>query len=201
MTTPPSIENGKVPPRRLSNLARRSREYLTADEVSALMKTARERNRYGHRDATMILLAYRHGLRVSELCGLRWDQLDLDQCLLFVSRRKNGVPSTHPLRGEELRALRRLRRETPASPYLFLSERKSPLTPAAFRKMLATVGQAAGLHFPVHPHMLRHGCGFALANAGHDTRSVQHYLGHKNIANTVIYTNLAADRFKDFWKD
>ena len=99
----------------------------------------------------MILLCYRHGLRVSELVALRWDQVDLKQGLLHVHRVKKGTPSVHPLRGTELRALRRLERESPISPYLFISERNSPVSSAGFRKMLSRTGEAANLPFPVHP--------------------------------------------------
>ena len=114
---------------------------------------------------------------------------------------KNGVPSVHPLRGSELRALRKLARDYPDSPYLFVTERKGPMTTSAVRKVLARAGQAAKVGLPIHPHMLRHSTGYKLANDGHDTRAIQHYLGHKNIQHTVRYTELAADRFKDFWKD
>ena len=149
----------------------------------------------------MILLAYRHGLRVSELAALRWDQIDLSQSLLYVSRAKNGTPlSTHPVRGPEIRALRRLQREYESS-YVFVTERRGPLTTSTVRKIIARAGELAGLGFPVHPHMLRHACGFKLANDGHDTRAIQHYLGHKNIQHTVRYTELASDRFNGFWKD
>jgi integrase len=159
-------------------------------------------NRYGHRDATMILLAFRHGLRASELCTLRWDQIDLSHGRLHVSRRKNGVDSVHPLTGAELRALRRLQREQgqPAR-YVFLSERGAPMSPPGFRRMITRLGKAAQMPFSVHPHMLRHACGFKLANQGVDTRSLQHYLGHKNIQHTVRYSELSPDRFRDFWKD
>ena len=146
-------------------------------------------------------MAYRHGLRVSELVSLRWDQVDLKQGLLHVSRRKNGTPSTHPLRGPEIRALRRLQRDYPETQYVFVSERKGPMTASNVRKMLARAGQEGKLPFPVHPHMLRHACGFKLANDGHDTRSVQHYLGHRNIQHTVRYTELASSRFNGFWED
>jgi type 1 fimbriae regulatory protein FimB/type 1 fimbriae regulatory protein FimE len=114
---------------------------------------------------------------------------------------KRGVPSTHPLRSTELRALRRLEREVPSSPYVFLSERHAPVSPAGFRKMLARTGEGSSLPFPVHPHMLRHACGYKLANDGQDTRAIQLYLGHRNIQHTVKYTELSADRFKGFWKD
>ena len=190
-----------VPPRRVTNPERRSREYLTAAEVEALMEGARQIGRHGHRDMTLILLAYRHGLRVAELVALRWEQVDLKQGLLHVNRLKRGTPGTHPLRGPELRALRQLQRDYPETPYVFVSERKAPLTTGAVRKIVARAGELAGLGFPVHPHMLRHATGFYLANQGQDTRAIQDYLGHKNIQHTVRYTQLAPDRFKDFWKD
>jgi integrase len=149
----------------------------------------------------MILLAYRHCLRVSELINLRWDQLDLDQGLLHVRRVKNGVPSTHPLTGTEIRALRKLKRLAGESAYVFLSERKGPLTDSSVRKMMAQAGERAALGFPVHPHQLRHGCGYKLANDKQDTRAIQLFLGHRNIQHTVKYTELAAERFQDFWRD
>jgi type 1 fimbriae regulatory protein FimB/type 1 fimbriae regulatory protein FimE len=189
------------PPLKQPNSERRSREYLTPAEIDRLMAAARHLGRHGHRDATMILVAYRHGLRVSELVGLRREQVDLRQGLLHVRRRKNGLPSTHPLRGPELRALRKLLRDDPDTPYVFVSERKAPMTAAAFGKVVARAGDAARLGMPIHPHMLRHSTGFKLANDGHDTRAIQHYLGHKNIQHTVLYTRLAADRFNDFWRD
>jgi type 1 fimbriae regulatory protein FimB/type 1 fimbriae regulatory protein FimE len=157
--------------------------------------------RHRHRDRTLILTAYRHGLRVSELIALRWDQVDLKQGHLHVQRLKNGTASTHPIRGPEIRALRRLKRDYPKSPYLFVTERGGPLTASTVRKIVARAGEKAGLSFPVHPHMLRHATGFYLANQGHDTRAIQHYLGHRQIAHTTRYTELAADRFNDFWSD
>lgn len=199
--TGPSSVHRNLPPKRISNLAVRSREYLTPDEVEGLIKAAKSIGRHGHRDATIILLAYRHGFRVSELIALRWDQIDLKQGLLHVNRLKNGTPSNHPIRGPEIRALRRLQREYPETPYVFVTERKGPLTPSTVRKIVARAGREAKLPFPAHPHMLRHACGYKLANDGHDTRAIQHYLGHKNITHTVRYTELAADRFNDFWRD
>jgi type 1 fimbriae regulatory protein FimB/type 1 fimbriae regulatory protein FimE len=196
----PTIENRKVPVRR-ANAVYRSREYLQEQEVTALVQAAGQVGRHGARDATLILLAYRHGLRVSELVSLRWEQVDLQHGLLHVTRRKHGLPSVHPLRGPELRALRRLQRDYPSSAYLFLSERKAPLTTDAVRKIVGRAGRQAGLPFPVHPHMLRHATGYKLANAGQDTRAIQHYLGHRNIQHTTRYTELAPDRFKDFWQD
>jgi integrase len=192
--------SGKLP-RKPHNQAVRSREYLTEAEVEKLMKAARNTGRHGHRDATLILMAYRHALRVSELVALRWEQIDLSRGLLHVVRRKHGVDCSHPLRGPELRALRQLQRDYPETPYVFVTERKGPLTPSTVRKLVARAGENAGIAFPVHPHMLRHGCGFKLANDGHDTRAIQHYMGHRNIQHTVRYTELAADRFNNFWKD
>lgn len=197
----PNAENGKDPPRRQPNRAVRSREYLTPDEVDRLTAAAAAPGRHGTRDQTLLLVMYRHGLRVSEAVSLRWDQVELKGGLLHVTRVKNGVPSTHPLRGPELRRLRQLRRDYPTGPYLFQSERGGPMTPSNVRKLVSRAGRLAGFEFPAHPHMLRHACGFKLANDGHDTRALQHYLGHKNIAHTVRYTELTPDRFKSFWKD
>ena len=191
----------RTTPTRPKNKDGRSREHLTPAEVEKLMAAAAS-GRYGHRDASLILIAYRHGLRVSELVSLRWDQVDLKSGLLHVSRLKNGTPSTHPLRGPELRALRRLQKahDGPGA-YVFVSERGGPMTASNVQKMLCRAGEVAKLGFPVHPHMLRHATGYKLANDGHDTRSIQHYLGHRNIQHTVRYTELAPTRFKDFWKD
>ena len=119
---------------------------------------------------------------------MRWEQIDLKAGLVHVARLKNGLPSTHPIRGPELRALRELRRDYPESPYLFVTERGGPMTPATARKLIARAGELAKLPFPIHPHMLRHSAGYKLANDGHDTRSIQQYLGHRNITHTVRYT-------------
>jgi integrase len=191
----PSTEKRTVG--RRPNAELRTREHLTSAEVDKLIEAAKG-NRQGHRDATMILLAYRHGLRASEVCDLRWDQVDFNQAILHVRRVKAGTPSTHPLTGAELRALRRLQREV-ASPFVFVSERGSPFTVSGFRRMIERA--ASGLEIKVHPHMLRHACGFKLANDGVDTRALQAYLGHRNIQHTVRYTELAPDRFKGFWRD
>ena len=196
-----TVEKPRQPPKRLPNAATRAREYLTDAEVQKLMKAA-GRNRYGHRDATMVLLAYRHGLRPVELVTLRWDAIDFAHGQIHVGRAKNGSPSVHPLSGVELRALRRLKREQdPPSPFVFTSERGSPFATAGWRKMVARLGVAAKLGFATHPHMLRHACGFQLANQGTDTRTLQAYLGHRNIQHTVRYTELSPTRFKNLWRD
>lgn len=197
----PKWESSVKPPRRVPNAERRSREFLTEAEVEKLMEGATKVGRHGHRDATMILISFRHALRVSELCSLKWDQIDLPQGQLHVRRLKNGNPSTHPLQGPTIRALRRLQREYPGSPYVFTTERKGPVTAATVRKMVARAGVVAGIPFPVHPHMLRHAAGFKLANDGQDTRAIQCYLGHRNITHTVRYTELSPERFKNFFQD
>ena len=186
---------------RASELVDLSREYLTEAEIEKLMKVARD-NRYGHRDASMILVAFRHGFRASELVDLRWDQIDFDTATTAVRRAKRGTPATHPIRGDKSRALRKLQRDQePKSPFVFTSERGASFTTAGFARMVERAGEAAGFKFKAHPHMLRHACGFALANKGHDTRALQAYLGHRNIQHTVRYTELAPDRFRDFWRD
>jgi integrase len=196
----PTTVNGTVPPRRRPNAELRTREYLTPEEVATLIEAARH-NRYGYRDSTMILVAYRHGLRAAELVDLRWSQVDLDNARLHVRRVKNGVPSVHPLKGDEMRALRKLKRDADNAEYVFVSERGSPFSTAGYAKLIARAGIVAGFKFGVHPHMLRHACGYKLANDGHDTRSLQAYIGHRNIQHTTRYTEMSATRFKDFWRD
>ena len=199
---PSRTVTGRVaPPIPTPYASRRSREHLVDAEVERLIVAAGKLGRHGQRDATMLLLAYRHGLRVGELVALQWSQVDLDQAVLHVRRLKQGTPATHPLTGRELRALRRLRRDYPDGPHLFVSERGGPMTDSAIRKLVARAGEAAGIEMPVHPHMLRHACGYTLANRGTDTRAIQAYLGHRNIQHTVRYTELAADRFNGFWED
>jgi len=200
-TRAPTLVNGNVPPKRVANLDRRPREHLSPHEVDSLIESARKVGRHKHRDGTMILVAYRHGLRVSELIALRWSQIDLKLGILHVTRIKNGTPATHPLRGPEIRALRRLRREYPDSSYLFTTERKGPITAATVRKIILRAGEKAGLEFPCHPHQLRHSCGFYLASQGVDTRAIQQYLGHRAISNTTQYTALSPNRFDGFWSD
>ena len=196
-----SSKKAPVPPRRIHNKTLRDREHLTPHEVESVMEAAKKQGRYGYRDSTMILLSYRHGLRISELLALQWSQIDLRQGHLHVKRRKNGISTTHPLFGPEIRALRKLQRDYPETQYVFVTERKGPMTDSTFRKIVTRAGKEAGLPFSIHPHMFRHSTGFKLANEGKDTRSIQHYLGHRNIQHTVRYTEIVPDRFKDFWND
>jgi type 1 fimbriae regulatory protein FimE len=191
----------KMPPKKPTNAERRSRKYLTSHEIDQVIVAARKVGRHSSRDSTLVLLMYRHGLRVAEAVSLRWDAVNLQAGLLHVHRLKNGQAAVHPLRGPELRALRQLRRHYPDTPYLFVSERGGPLTARAVRHIVLRAGEVAGLTFPIHPHMLRHACGFYLANKGMDTRAIQQYLGHRNIQHTVRYTALTPHRFIDFWDD
>jgi type 1 fimbriae regulatory protein FimE len=187
-------------PQRKKNKDLRVREWLTDREIFRLISGAKCVGRHPHRDSTLILTGYRHGFRVSELIDLRWDQVDFEAGLLYVKRLKKGSPSMQPIRGNELRALRKLKRDYPPSPYVFASERGGPLTPSTVQWIFKRAGKMAGFPFQVHPHMLRHACGFKLANDRQDTRAIQSYLGHRNIQHTVRYTELTPERFKDFWK-
>ena len=201
LVAPATEKRTVATPLRRPNAELRTREYLTDAEVARLMDAAKV-NRWGQRDATMILMAYRHGFRAAELVDLRWDQLDFGRATLAVRRVKRGSPSTHPIQGDELRALRKLQREQePKSPFVFTSERGSPFTTEGFARMIERAGKVAKLAFKAHPHMLRHACGYALANRGHDTWALQAYLGHRNIQHTVRYTELSPMRFKNFWRE
>jgi site-specific recombinase XerC len=130
-----------------------------------------------------------------------WSQVEFGRsACLHVRRVKSGKPSIHPLRGDEVRALRELRRHFPDSAFVFATERGGPFTTDAVNRLIKRIGERAGSDFPVHAHMLRHGCGYALANAGHDTRAIQDWLGHRSIQHTVRYTELSPARFKEFWR-
>jgi integrase len=188
------------PIRTTNNKDVRVREYLTSDEIDQLIAALRKKSRNPNRDACLVTMMFRHGLRVGEAVHLKWDQVDFKDSTLRVNRLKGSKDSVHPIPGAELRLLRKLEREK-NSRYIFLSERKSPLTTQAVYRMLRNVEQDLKWDFPIHPHMLRHSCGYYLANQGHDTRAIQMYMGHSSINNTVLYTQLTGDQFKNFWKD
>ena len=180
----------------------RPKNFLTEAEVENFLKAGRK-GRHNVRNFAMLLLAFRHGLRVSELINMRMADVDLDTGRLFVRRLKGSLSTSQPLEGDEIRALRAWLRErinAPCcnSPLVFLSER-GPMTRQAFNYICAEVGKRAGLNIKVHPHMLRHSCGYALANKACDTRLIQDYLGHRNITHTQIYTRTAAVRFEGLW--
>jgi type 1 fimbriae regulatory protein FimB/type 1 fimbriae regulatory protein FimE len=197
-TSPTSNIMRKVTGRAKNNEVR-SREHLTQDEVELLMKTAGSTGRHTHRDRTLILTMFRHGLRVSEAVDLKWDQIDFKAGSIHINRLKNGKSATHYLEGDELRALRRLRREYPNGPFIFVTERSGPLTRSTVNKLVERAGREAEIEFPVHPHMLRHACGYYLANKGIDTRTIQDYLGHVSITHTVRYTELSPHKFRGLW--
>lgn len=199
-----SPEYGTVPPKRQKNSASRKREYLEEREVEQLIKAA-SKGRHGLRDSTAILVCFRHGLRVGELCALTWDDvtgLDTYRATLNVRRLKGSVSGAHPLEPDEASALRKLRKARPDDLYVFTNERRGPMTPAGFRKLLSRLGEPAGLgRLKPHPHMLRHSTGYALANReGVTTRDVAEVLGHANMANTQRYAALNAARFRGLWR-
>jgi len=196
----PCNENRQVAPGRVPNADMRSREYLTPAEIEKLIKAAKE-GRWGLRDACLIIVAYRHGLRAVEAANLEWSQVEFGRSAsLHVRRAKKGKPAVHPIRGDELRMLTALRREYPDSVYVFTTERGTPFTTDAINRLVKMIGQRARLSLPVHFHMLRHSCGYKLANDGIDTRAIQDWLGHVSIAHTARYTALSQARFKDFWR-
>ncbi|HEY9609638.1 tyrosine-type recombinase/integrase [Allocoleopsis sp.] len=209
--TPLATQQSKVgkisnPPRPSPNSRKyasvRVREYLLPIEVESMRDALKKAGgRHAHRDSTLILLMYRHGLRVAEAVALRWEQIDWSSGNLHVKRVKQGTPSTQPLYGEELRSLRKLQRDYPASPYVFQSARHGPLAKDTVSGIIERAGELALLPFPVHAHMLRHACGYALAARGTDTRTIQGYLGHNNIQHTVHYTELAPERFRGLWDE
>jgi type 1 fimbriae regulatory protein FimB/type 1 fimbriae regulatory protein FimE len=166
--------------------------------VEKLLKVAKT-GRHGQRDHLMVLMAFRHGLRVSELCDLKWSDIDFKAGTLHVRRLKGSKDSTHYLEGDESRPLRALHK-TSQTPFVFESERGGPISAAGFRKQLRRWGEKAKLAFPIHPHMLRHATGYALANRGMDTRSLQAYLGHASITHTVRYTEMSPTRFRGIWR-
>ena len=176
----------------------RRRDFLGEAEVTALLDGAKA-GRHGARDHLLLLTMYRHGLRVSEAVGLRRDEVDLDRARLWVRRLKNGLSVEQPIAGDELRALRRyLATRKDTLPRLFLSERGQPLTRQSVNYLITAAAIRAGVA-PVHPHMLRHSCGFALADKGHDLRLIQDYLGHRDPKHTVHYTRIAGSRFEGIW--
>jgi type 1 fimbriae regulatory protein FimB/type 1 fimbriae regulatory protein FimE len=188
---------------RKKNSAYRVHEHLTEEQMAKLL-AALKRKRHGHRDWLIGLLIYRHGLRVSEACDLRWDDLDLPKRTIMVRRLKGSDDSTHYLERDEVNGLKLLQRQQEAEgvrcAYVFVNERGQPFGRMGIGRMIERAGEAAGLAFPIHVHMLRHSTGYALAGRGMDTRRLQHFLGHASITNTVRYTAMSPEPFKDIWR-
>ena len=180
-----------------------AKNFLTSSEMKKFLAAARK-SRHGVRNFCLILTAYRHGLRVSELVDIRLKDLDLETGRLFVRRLKGSLSTHQPIEGDELRAIRAWLRErenypNASSNYLFLSER-GPMTRQSINYLVEKTGIRAKLNFKINPHMLRHSTGYYLANKGCDTRLIQDYLGHRNITHTVRYTRTAAHRFEGLWR-
>lgn len=179
------------------------RKHLVSAEVDKLI-AATKGTRNEARDRCFLLLMFRHGLRVSEACGLVLSQVDTESRVLHVARLKKGLSTTHPLRADELRAIKawladrgKMKPDTDA---FFVSERRGSLSRKTAYVFIRNYGEVAGLPLPAHPHMLRHACGFALADQGADTRLIQDYLGHRNIQHTVMYTAANPARFEKLWR-
>jgi integrase len=189
----PTVRGGRA-----KNADYRQREYLTEAEIDRLLATA-SNSRNPVRDRLLILMAFRHALRVSELVDLRWQQIALDSATVHIRRAKNGTPGIHGLQGDELRLLRQLRREHPHADFVFVSERRAPLSIDGAQRLIERLGEHAELPFKIHAHMLRHAAGYALAARGIDTRTLQAFMGHRSIANTVIYTAIANKRIRTIW--
>ncbi len=173
-------------------------EYITEAEFEQMIKSARS-GRHAERNVALLRLSFEHGLRASEVAQARLTQVKINEARFMVKRLKGSLSTEHPLSGEAVRALRAyLRTREDKLPWVFVTERGEPFTRQGLHYLIGSIAKRAGLHH-VHPHMLRHGCGFALANRGRDTRLIQDYLGHKDIKNTVLYTRTAARRFEGLW--
>ena len=179
------------------------RKHLVAAEVEKLI-AATKGSRNAARDRCLLLLMFRHGLRVSEACGLQLSQVDIESRVLHMERLKKGLSTTHPLRPDEIRAIKtwlvERKRLNPKEDAFFVSERRTPLNRKTAWVAIRDYGEKANLAVPAHPHMLRHACGFALADQGADTRLIQDYLGHRNIQHTVVYTATNPARFEKLWR-
>lgn len=176
------------------------RDHLTASEVKLLIEAVKNKGGwYSIRNSILILMLYRHGLRRREAACLRWSDVDLSEGTIYIRRIKGSRSGRHPLQGDEMRGLKKLKRDYEPSPFVFTGNRHTPLSERTISHIVHQAGLLAGFDFPVHAHLLRHACGYYLANKGVDTRTIQDYLGHANIQNTVRYTQLSAARFEGLW--
>lgn len=190
----PSLQ-ARHQPKREKNEAYRSREYLEADEVYTLIEAAGKRGRHKERDRCLLLLMFRHGLRAQEAANLKWDAVMLKSKVLCVNRLKGSKSGNHPLQPDELEAVIAVKNLYPESIFVFAGERGKQLSVDAIEKIVTRAATSVGIQIKVHPHMLRHSCGFFMANKGTPTRDIQDWLGHASIHNTVIYTAQNSKRF------
>ena len=178
------------------------RDYLFPSEIEKLLKQAKKTSRHNIRNQLIILIGYRHGLRASEIADLKFSDIELEEAKLNCRRLKGSHHNIHPLMGDEIRLIKRWLKihPTPNGEYIFPSERKTRITRQSIWRIIKTLGKDAKLSVPMTTHMLKHSCGYYLADKGYDTRLIQDYLGHKNIQNTVRYTSTNANRFKGLWR-
>ena len=194
----PRRQNVKSEDARLTDGHERARNFLNDGEVDALLEAAKK-GRHGVRDFLILLMMYRHGLRVSEAVRMRRQDPNLKRARVWIRRLKNGLSVEHPIAGDELRAIKRyLHARHDALPWLFVSERGQPMTRQSVNYLIGAAARRARLG-ALHPHMLRHSCGFYLANQGYDLRLIQDYLGHRDPKHTVHYTRVAGIRFEGMW--
>ena len=176
-------------------------EWLHREEINRLAKAAAKIGRHGHRDETIIREGFRHGLRVTELIELRRDQVHFPTNKIHIRRLKGSKGTDHDMSPNETRALRRIFRECPDSPWVFTSQKGGPLTRSAVQKMMTRAAHHANLNIKVHPHMLRHSCGYDLANSGIELRKIQVWLGHVDVKMTIKYAELSAHALKGIMRD
>lgn len=199
-TLSPKEKNAEL--RRPANSTIRPREYLTPDEMHRVLQAAKKSGgRYAPRNFTLLLICYRHGLRAGEASGLLWSQVELKRERLHVRRLKDGDPGVHPLRKDEVKALRQLRRDCPENKHVFIGERGNRLSVSGIRQIVQGAGEAAGLEFPIHAHVLRHSCGYALADQGWDLLRIKDWLGHVCVSSSALYVQLSPHKFDGVWRD
>jgi type 1 fimbriae regulatory protein FimB len=175
----------------------RTREYLTPSEMERLLDRAKKYGRENQRfrNHCIILTMYRHGLRVGEAANLKWSDICFDDGTIYIRRLKGSNATTQYIEGDEMRSLRRLQREQADNPSPFVF---GGLATTAIASTIKRIGKGL-FGFPIHSHMIRHSAGYALANKGVPTRTIQEFMGHTNIETTVIYTRLSPVQFKGLW--